>query len=88
MNQFLTNGGKSIHKIIATDIDGNTLFDWGPRPKPAQAIYDQWRNSVEKAPYQEVQVALQKWYNNDKGETLQREWQELMDNSLAVYTQQ
>ena len=66
MDQYLTNGGRSVPKVIATDQAGNHLGDWGPRPLEAQRIYDDWRNSEVRAPYQEIQITLQKWYNQDK----------------------
>ncbi len=74
MDQYLTNGGRSVPKVIATDQAGNHLGDWGPRPLEAQRIYDDWRNSEVRAPYQEIQITLQKWYNQDKGRSLQYEW--------------
>ena len=35
MNQFLTNGSKSIPKIILIDKDSNVINSWGPRPSIA-----------------------------------------------------
>ena len=35
MDLFLTNGGRSIPKLIALDKDLNILFTWGPRPQTA-----------------------------------------------------
>src|SRR5690606_16292087 len=39
MNQFLTNGTKSIPIVAFLDENMNFLFKWGPRPIPAQALY-------------------------------------------------
>ena len=32
MDLFLTNGGRSIPKLIALDTDNNVIDTWGPRP--------------------------------------------------------
>ena len=84
MDQFLTNGGRSIPKVIAIDQEGNHLADWGPRPEPAQLIYTEWRNSEIKTPYEEVQISLQKWYNQDKGLTLQAEWSNQLEKISQI----
>lgn len=71
INDYLTNGGKSIPKLIARDENGNDLFTWGPRPKPAQVLRDGL--IAEQADNDTVILALQNWYNEDKGESLCRE---------------
>lgn len=73
MQHYLTNGGKSIPKLIAVSEDfSKELFTWGPRPAEAvQLVQDL------KAQYggitEEVKEALQKWYNDDKGISTQNE---------------
>lgn len=71
MDQFLTNGGRSIPKLIARDADGNELFDWGPRPSHIQKIYLDLR--AKEIPYSEISLELQKLYNKDKGVSIQEE---------------
>lgn len=73
MEQFLTNDGKSIPKLIVLDGRNEVIFTWGPRPVEAQSFYMSWRNSEDKVPYKEFQVELQKWYNVDRGVSLQKE---------------
>ncbi len=80
IDQYLTNGGRSIPKLVAKDEKGNDLFDWGPRPKYIQEKYLGWRS--EKIPYDEIVIELQKLYNKDKGETLQNEINDLIVKSL------
>lgn len=70
MDNFLTNGGRSIPKLIILDEDNEVLASWGPRPKKAQELYDAWRNDPNKQPYKEFQVELQKWYLKDKGQSI------------------
>lgn len=80
IEQYLTNGSKSIPKFIVRDTDGKDLFTWGPRPSSAQALVDELvRNKVDM----EVKaVQLQNWYNKDKGEEMQRELMELFKEVL------
>ena len=67
MDQFLTNGGRSIPKLLILDKKERVLDTWGPRPIDAQVLYDSWRNNPEKPPYKEFQIEMQKWYLKDKG---------------------
>ncbi len=73
MDDFLTNGGRSIPKLIVTDDQFDVQFTWGPRPKIAQELYDEWRKDHMQVPYKEFQVELQKWYNQDAGKSMQDE---------------
>lgn len=71
MDQFLTNGGRSIPKLIVYNAKGDVLFDWGPRPAPIQLEY--LKMKAASMPYAEMSVSLQKLYNADKGATIQSE---------------
>jgi len=77
MDQHLTNGGRSIPKIIRIDANtGSTIGSWGPRPKDMQqAILDN-KASKDPIPYKELSLQNQKWYAKDKGKTIQREFLE------------
>ncbi|WP_343691850.1 thioredoxin family protein [Chitinophaga sp.] len=76
INQYLTNNGKSIPKLIIRNAEGYDLATWGPRPKDCQALY--MRLTAEKADYDTVKMELQKWYNANKGHDLQTEMTELL----------
>lgn len=80
IDQYLTNGGKSIPKLIVRDGNGNDLFDWGPRPKEAQEmVMNQKQDTSTSA--EDKKIAIQKWYNKDKGQSIQEELNELLKNS-------
>ncbi|MCH8556416.1 MAG: thioredoxin family protein [Balneolia bacterium] len=65
MNQHLTNGGKSIPKLIVTDLEsGEELFTWGPRPAHAQKVFNDLKES--NADFDELSTKLHKWYADDK----------------------
>jgi hypothetical protein len=71
IEQYLTNGGKAIPKLIIRDAEGKDLVNWGPRPVQCQALYS--KLTAEKADFSTIKTELQKWYNADKGQSFQRE---------------
>ncbi len=73
MNLFLTNGGKSIPKLIIIDQNTqNVVADWGPRPKGAIKLVNDYKK--EFGIFDEtVKINLQKWYLEDKGVSTQKE---------------
>lgn len=71
INDYLTNGGKSIPKLIVRDTAGTDLFTWGPRPEPAQELMLKMKQEALSA--EEQKIRLQNWYNEDKGALLQKE---------------
>jgi len=71
IEDYLTNGGKSVPKLVVRDAEENDLFTWGPRPEPCQKVYLEMKE--RNAPFEEQKVVLQNWYNTDKGLTLQKE---------------
>jgi hypothetical protein len=73
MNAYLTNGGKSIPKLIClrkSDLS-RELGTWGPRPAELQSLMNDWK--VEQVPFQEVVERAQRWYNTDRTMSIQRE---------------
>lgn len=80
MGCCLTNGTKSIPKLIAVEKKTFTLLGtWGPRPAPAQNMMLEYKAKKHKA-YEEVQLDIAVWYNEDKGATLQKEFIELIND--------
>lgn len=77
MNEFLTDGGKSIPKLIMYNPETQSVEGtWGPRPKPAQEIFLEARaNNVS---FETYELDLQAWYNKDKGQTATQEILALM----------
>ncbi|MCH8568859.1 MAG: thioredoxin family protein [Balneolales bacterium] len=77
MDKYLTNGGKSIPKLIAYDSKtGEELFNWGPRPAEAQTLFEEMR--AEKLPFEQLSAKLHKWYAIDKAQSVQKELGELI----------
>lgn len=77
IDQYLTNGGKSIPKLICVDENLNELGTWGPRPKFLQDwLYKNKANPIMEM--SELKEQFQIWYTKDKGQTLQKEMVLLM----------
>lgn len=72
MNGFLTNGGKSIPKVIRLDENLEVISHWGPRPKVLQELF----NELKKQGMQKNEIieAVHKWYFENKGQALQDEF--------------
>lgn len=72
MDAFLTNGARSIPKLIALDADENVVNTWGPRPTTATkmvADYKAANGSLDA----EFKKDLQVWYNKNKGVDTQKD---------------
>ena len=72
MNQFLTNGAKSIPKLLILDENANLINQWGPRPEGAKNLIIEYKanHGIVDEP---AKIALQKWYLDDKGISTMKE---------------
>ena len=82
MNLFLTNGGKSIPKLVALDKNNTVINTWGPRPSEATKMVADYKakHGVIDAQFKED---LQVWYNKNKGQNIQDDFIGLFTNTLA-----
>ena len=71
INEYLTNGGKSIPMLIIKDENNNDIAVWGPRPKDAQDLFLKLKR--EQADFETQKIQLQNWYNVNKGIDIQNE---------------
>ncbi|QEC78688.1 thioredoxin family protein [Mucilaginibacter ginsenosidivorax] len=71
INSYLTRGSKSIPKLIIADAQHQDLATWGPRPAGCQVLYEQLVK--DHVVMEQQKIALQQWYNADKGVSLQQE---------------
>jgi hypothetical protein len=73
INLFLTNGTRSIPKLIIIDKNTNEVVgDFGPRPEKAKQLildYKAQHGVVDDA----AKMELHKWYFEDKGISIQNE---------------
>lgn len=69
MNQFLTNGGRSIPKLIAIDEKSKEVVGtFGPRPSVATELVNAYKEKHGTLT-PEFKEDLQHWYNKDKGQS-------------------
>lgn len=78
MNQFLTNGARSIPKLIILEAKTqNVLGSWGPRPKGATDLMTSYKRQYGKID-ETAKTEIQLWYLHDKGFSIQNEVTDLM----------
>lgn len=82
MDAFLTNGGRSIPKLIVTAGEDNEVIkNWGPRPTEVQEIVTLSKKELaaiddeesRKIHTQAEKYNVQKWYAKDKTKQIQEE---------------
>ncbi len=76
IDDYLTNGGKAIPKLIIRDENEKDLHTWGPRPEECQVLFTKLKE--ENADFEKQKVELQNWYNENKGEDVQKEFLKIL----------
>ena len=78
MDLFLTNGGKSIPKLIQFDNTTKTVLNsYGPRPTEATKLVNDFKKKHGTLTA-EFKEDLQRWYNKDKGQNVIKDLIELI----------
>ena len=82
MDLYLTNGGRSIPKLICLDAETQQESGtWGPRPAKAQELFMKLKN--EGIPKEEFIAAVHSWYTSDKTQSMQLEMAGLLHQFQA-----
>ena len=69
MDNFLTNGGRSIPVLVRINPETNEVVShWGPRPRAAQELF--LKHKSEGKSKEESVLEIQKWYNENKSQDL------------------
>jgi hypothetical protein len=71
MDANLTDGGRSIPKLIILDNQLKPLTYWGPRPTGLQSLMKQWKN--DGLELKDLIPKVHGWYDIDKTRSLQQE---------------
>ncbi len=83
MNKFLTNGNKSIPKLIVVDnASKEVVGSWGPRSVKAAKMVTDYKEKYGKID-DKLKTDLQNWYNDDKGTHIELEMVELIDELIV-----
>ncbi len=77
MNAYLTNGGQAIPKMVCLDKNLNELGTWGPRPQELQEAFLEWKKD-DSFDLNEKIKKVNRWYLKDKGQTIQKEFIDLI----------
>jgi hypothetical protein len=83
MDQYLTNNGRSIPKLIQLDSNFNVTGVWGPRPAFAQKLVKELKSNPATAANYANQLHL--WYAKDKQKSLEIEISELLLQSNLLF---
>lgn len=76
IDQYLTNGGKSIPILVIRNEHGEDIAVWGPRPTKAQELFLKLKEEGKE--FADIKEEIQKWYNEDKGTEIQAELKSLL----------
>ena len=82
MDRYLTNGGKSIPKLIVVDEDLNEILNWGPRPAGAQHMMELYKENPVKS-FKEFAEDIHRWYAADKTQSVQKELLSILQGVLV-----
>ena len=84
MDLYLTNGSRSVPKLIALTGEGSELFTWGPRPATALSIYMNFRDHKDSIAWEDFEKELHLWYARNKGVETESEIVSLLYSSAAT----
>ncbi|HTO14890.1 MAG TPA: thioredoxin family protein [Edaphocola sp.] len=73
IDQYLTNGTKSIPVLVAFDKDKHQVFRWGPRPVAAQELMNDWKADPRDRDFEAFELEMHQWYTQNKGKDLEQE---------------
>jgi hypothetical protein len=68
IDQYLTNGGRSVPKLVAFNAEGDARFTWGPRPATAHQLMMGWKAEPAGRSWEDIERELHTWYAHDKGQ--------------------
>ena len=77
MDAYLTNGGRSIPKLICLDKSGKEIFTWGPRPEVIQEVMNRLK-SEGITDITTIVEQIQKAYNTDNQAGIYNEFEILL----------
>jgi hypothetical protein len=79
MNQFLTNGSRSIPKCIFYYKEtGKIIGTWGPRPEEIKTWLAKLRADNPDMPKHDWEIELHKYYSKNKGEAIISDLKEII----------
>lgn len=83
MDLFLTNGTRSIPRLVIVDNSGNVLNTWGPRSQVATNMVLAYKKENGKID-DTFKKSLQVWYNKNKGEAIIDDLVNIVEDLLTL----
>lgn len=84
MDQYLTNGSKSIPKLICFDRETDEeIGTWGPRPTSIQQMVLEYKKQNPGVSHDEFVKNLHTWYAKDNGKSMQEDLLKLIPKWIA-----
>lgn len=81
IDQYLTNGTRSIPVLVSFDKANAQLFRWGPRPATPQELMMDWKANPRDRDFEAFELEMHQWYTVNKGKDTQLELAELVSRS-------
>lgn len=72
MAQFLTRGSRSVPIFLFLSEDYSLVFRWGPRPRTAMAIFEEYREQFKQGKMEKADVIkkIRNFYAKDRGKAI------------------
>lgn len=67
IDQFLTNGTRSISIVVILDENDNVITHWGPRPAYGNELLKKYKADPENYPKEQFYNDLQVYYSKNRG---------------------
>ena len=84
MDAFLTNGARSIPKLIRLERDTLQVIDvWGARPAAAKYLLDEYKSNPEIT-HDMFAESMARWYVENNGQALEEEFAQMMQKPVFV----
>lgn len=85
MDEYLTNGTRSIPKLVALSFDlSQILFEWGPRPAAAHEMLLDYKKDNKGMSFLDFSESLHLWYARNKNQDLENELFTLIQATLTL----
>jgi hypothetical protein len=75
MTQFLTRGSRSVPIFLFLSDDYSLVFPWGPRPRAAQEIFEEYREQFKQGKIEKSEIIkkIRNFYAGNRGKAILRE---------------
>ncbi|NOY59452.1 MAG: thioredoxin family protein [Calditrichaeota bacterium] len=86
MDNYLTNGGRAIPKLIFYNRTFQEIGNWGPRPAEIQAFYEKQREQIKagKTDKMDIHKKMRQMYAKERGRSIIREISALLENNPVL----